>query len=386
MSINYTSWRLNIKISKSKLSELKAEYERLFNEKLRSNNEDEEKASKTVGFVKQYGNKVLEARVKIDELKIIKRLRDLANGKAPGPAGVIKPLIKDLKKNHSCISNLRPITVSDPLATIYEKILLLDVNRHHDDNPKQFGFKKNSSCAHAKVTLRETALFNRCLKRKTYMCAIDASKAFDKVVRNYLWVSLIDKLPPHITLSLVSYYKQSHARIENNNEVSTVFKTNTGVKQGGPLSQRLFSIYIEDLVKVIEEGDEGVQIGSTKIDILLYADDILLISSTKKGLQALVTVTENFGEQKSIKFNPEKNFVMIFGGKKITRLDIRLDSKKLNQVNEINYLGAHINTKLTNRLHVAKKLTASNLATLNLKKSIITASLDYKIKAQIYTT
>ena len=84
--------------------------------------------------------------------------------------GVIKPIIKDINISHSCLNNLRPITVSDPLATIFEKILLLDINRYHVDNAKQFGFKKNSSCAHAVAALRETILLKRCLKRKTYVC------------------------------------------------------------------------------------------------------------------------------------------------------------------------------------------------------------------------
>ncbi len=51
---------------------------------------------------------------------------------------------------------------------------------------------------------------------------------------------------PHILASLISYYEKSMVIVQNDGEYSKLFDTTIGVKQGGPLSPRLFAIHIED--------------------------------------------------------------------------------------------------------------------------------------------
>ena len=84
------------------------------------------------------------------------------------------------------------------------------------------------------------------------------------------------------------------------------FKTNIGVKQGGPLSPRLFAMYVEDLITEVESSKSGIKIQDIKVDIIMYADDILLISDTKESLQMLLNVTQRYGHKWEIKFNPDK--------------------------------------------------------------------------------
>jgi hypothetical protein len=60
--------------------------------------------------------------------------------------------------------------------------------------------------------------------------------------------------------------------------MSSIFITTIGVKQGGPLSPRLFAIYIEKVTEVIDESGLGIEVGTLKKIILLYADDIVLLA------------------------------------------------------------------------------------------------------------
>ena len=60
--------------------------------------------------------------------------------------------------------------------------------------------------------------------------------------------------------------------------------TTTGVKQGGPVSALLFALYIEDLVAELDKTGIGIKIGNINMNILLYADDIVLIANTKKEM------------------------------------------------------------------------------------------------------
>ncbi|CAF1065010.1 unnamed protein product [Brachionus calyciflorus] len=124
---------------------------------------------------------------------------------------ILKPIVKDQKKNTNDINNLRPVAISDCLSNIFESILLNALQVECKDHPKQFGFKSNSSCNHAIWTLKQAIEICKHSKKRLYVCAIDASRAFDKINRTILWKRLIDKnLSPEIILSLIAYYNDSY--------------------------------------------------------------------------------------------------------------------------------------------------------------------------------
>ncbi len=50
--------------------------------------------------------------------------------------------------------------------------------------------------------------------------------------------------------------------------------------------------------------------GALKIDIIQYADDITLVSSTAKGIQQQIDVCNQYGEEYGIQFNPDKTFIL----------------------------------------------------------------------------
>ena len=87
-----------------------------------------------------------------------------------------------------------------------------------------------------------------------------------------------------IIKSLISYYNISHVIIKNENEYSNLFRTTVGLKQGGPASPILFALYVDDLISNIEKADIGTCLGNAKIDIIMYADDILIITDSKKQM------------------------------------------------------------------------------------------------------
>ena len=67
---------------------------------------------------------------------------------------------------------------------------------------------------------------------------------------------------------------------------SKLIHSTIGVKQGCPLSRTLFGMYVDEVSDYIERrGDKGAQIAGTWISLLLYADDIVLISDSPKGTQ-----------------------------------------------------------------------------------------------------
>lgn len=107
-------------------------------------------------------------------------------------------------------------------------------------------------------------------------------------------------------MSIIKYYDDSLMIIQNGTEFSSLFKTTLGVRQGGIMSPKLFSIYVEELIAIIESQESGLTLNNNnKIDIIMYADDILLLSSTKYGLKTQLELVEEYGNKYEIKFDPD---------------------------------------------------------------------------------
>jgi len=94
-----------------------------------------------------------------------------------------------------------------------------------------------------------------------------------------------------------------------NNVLGDFFAVNCGVRQGGVLPAILLSIYVDDLIDELRNsGGYGIYIGRLFLGCILYADDILLLSSTCYGLQSMLNCVLNL-ETNSIVFNLAKTQV-----------------------------------------------------------------------------
>ena len=58
-----------------------------------------------------------------------------------------------------------------------------------------------------------------------------------------------------------------------------------GVRQGDCLSPTLFGFFNNDIAEVINNCGAGIPINDGSVSILMYADDIALISETHDGLR-----------------------------------------------------------------------------------------------------
>ena len=64
----------------------------------------------------------------------------------------------------------------------------------------------------------------------------------------------------------------------------------SGVKQGDVLSPTLFSIDLNDLAVEVKSLNCGIDIDICNVSILLYADDIVLLSPDETSLQQMLDV------------------------------------------------------------------------------------------------
>ena len=86
----------------------------------------------------------------------------------------------------------------------------------------------------------------------------------------------------------------------------------------------------------------------------MYADDIVLLSSSAKDLQKLADATYKYGTENDIIFNGTKSQVMFFDTRKTGNVtSIRLGDIALHFTSSYKYLGGHI---ITNDLSDEEKI------------------------------
>ena len=118
------------------------------------------------------------------------------------------------------------------------------------------------------------------------ICAIDLTKAFDKVDHNALYMKLMKRfLPTELLTVLENWLSECYTCVKWNMSWSCLFQVFTGVRQGSVLSPVLFSVYIDGISK-LHYPNNGAY-------VILYADDILLMSHSISTLQTLLTTCEN---------------------------------------------------------------------------------------------
>ena len=80
-------------------------------------------------------------------------------------------------------------------------------------------------------------------------------------------------------------YESSKSAVLLEGEKSDTFTIEQGVVQGCSLSPILFSVFVNDLLKEVEQTGLGIQLSSGKtVGGMLFADDFVGISDSKESL------------------------------------------------------------------------------------------------------
>jgi hypothetical protein len=96
--------------------------------------------------------------------------------------------------------------------------------------------------------------------------------------------------------------------------LSSWFSCGIGVKQGCPLSPLLFGFYLDGLEKHLDalDGDNLPQLVDIVVKLLLYADDLALMSKTPQGLHKQIDALFEFCVERQLVINVTKTKVVVF--------------------------------------------------------------------------
>ena len=324
----------------------------------------------------------LDSRISLRELRVA--LSNLKRGKTPGPDEIIgeylmifgktfedlllkllnviftehiypsnwalnflKPIFKKGSTNNP--DDYRGLAIGSAFAKLFSFILLERLTKYVDSknllSPEQIGFIKGK-CTSDHIFFLQTIIEKvvKKNKRKLYAVFIDFKKAYDTVNRECLIKRLRSLGINGIFLqNILAMYGKTEYCVKLKNGYTSPIKSNLGLKQGCPLSPMLFNLYIDDINAIFDQDCDPILIQNTMVNHFLYADDLVILSESKTGLQKCINRISDFAKVKHLTINANKSKTMIFNiTGKFIRDTFILGDENLEPVQSFCYLGVDI--------------------------------------------
>ena len=316
--------------------------------------------------------------------------------------GLIIPVFKSGDANSA--DNYRGITLLSCVGKLFTSILnnrlnvWAEMNKKFDKN--QYGFRANKSTIDAMFVLQNCVDIFLNNHNALYVCFIDLKKAFDSTNHDALWYKLhtVDVSSKMILLLKNMYMKMkmcvkdslkyapdSQCKCDNHLKTtccmscysqpleSYFFYPHAGVFQGESLSPTLFSMFINDINDFMKsDPNTGISIYQLYLILLLFADDMVLFSDNRTGLQAGLNRLHEYCSHWGLVINVVKTKCLVFrnGGKKNALDKWYYNGEELETVTSFKYLGFVFSSSGKYRKGVDHIVSQGQKAFFNMKSTI----------------
>ena len=243
------------------------------------------------------------------------------------------------------MDDFRGISISSIISKVFEHCILERYGKYLTTNETQFGFKKKSGCRDAIYSLRRVVEHYTAAGSTVNLCVLDISKAFDKMNHHGLFMKLMKRsVPINLLLVMEKWFANNYTCVKWGSVFSVFFQLHCGIRQGGVLSPYLFALFIDDVIDNLKLLPYGCFVRFVNFNILMYADDIIMVAPTISALQLLVAEGEQALNCLDMTINVKKCACMRIGRRhNVACLPILLSDGQLIQwTNSITYLGVTI--------------------------------------------
>ena len=315
----------------------------------------------------------------------------LSSGTYPNTwaTGVITTIHKSGDINEP--NNYRGITVSSAVGKVFNSILnnRLDMflEKHNIINDCQIGFtKKARTSDHMFILKCITDKYCNSKEGRVYACFVDFQKAFDTVIHTGIKIKLLKMGAGNLFYNIIkNMYEVSTSCIRINDRVSENFHPHLGVKQGDNLSPNLFKIFINDLPDYLDNSSDSIILNERILNCLMYADDLILLSTSAQGLQAKLDILDKYCKDWCLNINTSKTKVMIFNkaGRTLSHKFV-LRNVSIECVSRYKYLGIYFSASGSFTYAQTELYKKALKAYYKLSKELLSENPEVKISLHVF--
>lgn len=288
------------------------------------------------------------------------------------------------KGNKDDIANYRPISLMSNVYKIFSKVLLDRLTKTLDENqPKeQAGFRSEFSTIDHIHSIKQ--VIQKCKEYNItfYLAFVDYNKAFDSLKHTKIWEALETQGVEKKYIRLITnIYKNMKAKIRTERDGDFI-PIKRGVRQGDPLSPKLFSAVLEHVFRRLEWDNYGLIINGVRLNHLRFADDLIIISEDSKGLQKMLEQLVYESDNVGLSMNTAKTKIM----SNSENAPIIVNGKTIEYVMEYTYLGQIISPIDLATKEINNRITLAWKRYWSLKEIMKNPLVPLKAKSKIFNT
>jgi len=254
----------------------------------------------------------------------------------------------------------------------------------------QAGFRKDKSTTDQIFCIRQIVQKSYELNCETHHLFIDFKAAYDTIIREELWLILVELgLPNKLIRLLRATMSGVMCCIKIQGSFSEFFESKGGLRQGDALSTTLFNLALEGIMR-----RSGINGGGTifvkLVQLLGYADDIDIIGRNIRAIKDAYIRLETEANKIGLYVNEDKTkFLMVRPSSRTLNLvgtHLEIGDKKFEVVNEFTYLGVLINNQHDTAVEIKRRIISGTRAFYSMKPQLSSKKLSRRSKLTIYKT
>ena len=168
-------------------------------------------------------------------------------------------------------------------------------------NPRQRGFLASSGgCADNLMILNGIIKNARESGAPLAVVFVDFAKAFDSISHEHILCALKQRqVDQHVIGLIRNSYVDCVTRVGSCGERTSPISMKVGVKQGDPMSPLLFNLAMDPLIQALEDTRSGLGWEGRSITTLAFADDLVLVSGSVRGMKRNLEMLESICQEVS---------------------------------------------------------------------------------------
>lgn len=254
-------------------------------------------------------------------------------------------------------NNYRPIALLNLQYKILTKMLTNRIMKILEEEKvitnSQGGWRKRRS-TWQKIKILINAIQHSIEKKKEiHLIWVDLKKAYDSVSHERLFETLekfgLDEKTVNIIKALTT---GNTCRVLTALGATEKVRIERGVRQGCPLSPLLFLMFLEPLLRWIEEEEQGYRINEANVEVKIeaFADDMMLASETTTSTESKWNKLNRFCQATGLEISNDGKEKTVYSTNAQTKAEVKDSLGKeipfLPPEESYRYLGIYVNLKL----------------------------------------